>query len=84
MATAHSVHPSLAAIFRQIAEGNGAVMYIDDTIEGQDIWAYDYENLRDVAVEFLTNISEIIPSFALPSPDLLVQHFLENQGDANG
>ena len=77
-----NVHPGVHAIFKQIALVDPGVMYVDQVVEGQEIWAYAEEDLIDIATELLQNLSEIVPSFMLPSPERLVQHFLETQGDA--
>lgn len=81
--TATNVHPAVHAIFKQIVLESRAAMYVDQVVEGQPIWVWAEEDLIDIAAELLTNLSEMVPSFMLPSAERLVQHFLDNQGDAN-
>lgn len=82
MSKTSNVHPGVHAIYKQIVSVDPGVMYVDQVIEGQPIWAYAEEDLIDIATELLQNLSEIVPSFMLPSAERLVQHFLETQGDA--
>jgi len=81
--TASNVHPAVHAIFQQIVLESRAAMYVDQVVEGQPIWAWAEEDLIDIASELLTNLSEMVPSFMLTSAERLVQHFLNNHGDAD-
>jgi len=79
--TASNVHPAVHAIYRQIVmESQFALVQARDSAGAPD-WVWAEEDLIDIAAELLTNLSELAPSFMLPSAERLVQHFLENQGE---
>lgn len=77
--TISTVHPGVLAIFEQVAlVDDSAKCYTGPRLE---TWYWSEEDLTDIATELLQNLSEIVPSFVLPSPELIVAAFLQQYKD---